>query len=853
MEVMLEGRYYDLKNERDALLQGMALSEDVYGQPPDKKLLLAHGFPLSDDIIDGFIRSGIKKIKAHHLFAKKIYKSINEVEKMLHAIDDITNLLPSDALSKFNSAKEMIEDQIKEALDFFSQDAIDALSGLIGHHSKSAVHSINAGCNMMVIGSELGWEKGKIVRGVMAAFLHDVGKKSVNVPMLEKRFEYDDIEEAGFQRHTLEGYRVLLAANQGKIKEDAIAALTHHEWYIKSKEGFGGLSLFRDELCAENNVHNLNSYLKKCGQDQLDLIHAMILVDAVTTLEEVNSDKGKIPYIKIMSIMTKNAQDGRFNPEHFTAWHRYYLKKRYDMFYTPDYASSTTQKDSTSSDSRTEGQSKVTDGQTLLKESEGRKFSYPVEMEKIRLIAKTKEINPPRNILTISELNKIKKLEKVANLGFEMARCDARGGISLDEINERCPKEEKITDSFLLEKGIVKEKNILIIKDTYLEVIVSVDVVTSKDLNANNLFSKLEKKYSIYKDNKIDDISIFRIANNYVNLNSGIDVFQEVNNLKEYFSKHKIKISRQYTILLPYFEKRLNFDDLIKLDQEEKVKSLSDELKSNKRRSVSFDQLRRHGFLIPKDSEPKKMMAYLESLRRKGIIVEKKVLYDMKIEKIFSNGKNTAYISFFREGIEEKIKFVSREKGSNMLYPLIGDKNDWQETFEIFELDFTKYIELPKNLSRVKQGDHWSFQCGDKPEKEYEYDVFISYSHEDQDIIKYLFTRLQDENLNVWLDSEEIRRGNLVARKISEGIDKSRIGLLTLSSYSVAADWPVREREAFSVRDPTNKRDSFIYIKLEEIDFPDANIFSCVRYYGENEDIEKEFQTLLRLIKRRNK
>ena len=61
------------------------------------------------------------------------------------------------------------------------------------------------------------------------------------------------------------------------------------------------------------------------------------------------------------------------------------------------------------------------------------------------------------------------------------------------------------------------------------------------------------------------------------------------------------------------------------------------------------------------------------------------------------------------------------------------------------------------------------------------YDVFVSYAHEDKAFVNELVAAFQKRGIRVWIDSLEIGWGDSIRTKIDEGLNKSRYGIVILT------------------------------------------------------------------------
>src|SRR4051812_14035500 len=98
----------------------------------------------------------------------------------------------------------------------------------------------------------------------------------------------------------------------------------------------------------------------------------------------------------------------------------------------------------------------------------------------------------------------------------------------------------------------------------------------------------------------------------------------------------------------------------------------------------------------------------------------------------------------------------------------------------------------------------------------FQYDVFLSHSSEDKDIVRPLAERLRRDGLRVFFDEWEIKVGDSIPSKIDEGLERSRVLVLCMSANAFASDWATLESQTFRFRDPLNKVRRFIPLRLDE-------------------------------------
>jgi hypothetical protein len=107
-------------------------------------------------------------------------------------------------------------------------------------------------------------------------------------------------------------------------------------------------------------------------------------------------------------------------------------------------------------------------------------------------------------------------------------------------------------------------------------------------------------------------------------------------------------------------------------------------------------------------------------------------------------------------------------------------------------------------------------------------DVFPSHHHADKPRVRRLTERLKaagvqmEAGLRLWLDEWVIRAGDIIALKVDEGLERSRVLLLCISPAALASDWVARERSTAVHRDPANACRRFIPLLLGDCALPDT-------------------------------
>jgi hypothetical protein len=99
---------------------------------------------------------------------------------------------------------------------------------------------------------------------------------------------------------------------------------------------------------------------------------------------------------------------------------------------------------------------------------------------------------------------------------------------------------------------------------------------------------------------------------------------------------------------------------------------------------------------------------------------------------------------------------------------------------------------------------------------EFPYDVFLSHSAKDKEVVRPLVERLRRDGVKVWFDQWEIKPGDSIPAKIEEGLERSRVLVLCMSANAFGSDWAQLESGTFRFRDPLNKERRFLPLRLDD-------------------------------------
>lgn len=127
---------------------------------------------------------------------------------------------------------------------------------------------------------------------------------------------------------------------------------------------------------------------------------------------------------------------------------------------------------------------------------------------------------------------------------------------------------------------------------------------------------------------------------------------------------------------------------------------------------------------------------------------------------------------------------------------------------------------------------------------DFQYDVFLSHSAKDKEVVRGLAERLRGDGLRVWFDEWEIRPGDSIPAKIEAGLEDSRVLLLCMSAHAFGSDWAQLESGTFRFRDPLNHERRFIPLRLDDAPIK-GSLAQLLHIKWRRQDREQEYATLL--------
>lgn len=99
---------------------------------------------------------------------------------------------------------------------------------------------------------------------------------------------------------------------------------------------------------------------------------------------------------------------------------------------------------------------------------------------------------------------------------------------------------------------------------------------------------------------------------------------------------------------------------------------------------------------------------------------------------------------------------------------------------------------------------------------QFPYDVLLSHSSKDKEIVRPIAERLRADGLRVWFDEWVLKPGDNLPKKLDEALEDSHVLVLCTSANAFGSDWSQLEAGTFRFRDPLNRQRRFIPLRLDD-------------------------------------
>jgi len=116
---------------------------------------------------------------------------------------------------------------------FGDRDAIYDLLTLKKYDYNTYIHSVNVAALSIGLASAIGLERDKIEKLGVGAMLHDIGKMTLPVELLNKEGKLNNTEYQYYKKHVLEGVKILKKFDE--ISQEALTSLMQHHEKLSGK------------------------------------------------------------------------------------------------------------------------------------------------------------------------------------------------------------------------------------------------------------------------------------------------------------------------------------------------------------------------------------------------------------------------------------------------------------------------------------------------------------------------------------------------------------------------------------------------------------------------------------------
>ena len=185
---------------------------------------------------EAMVREGIMHIEIHRvLFVdKKAGASIKEetkkaTEVFMSAVDTVKDMVQSVHQDKAINMRQ-VNTTVQTLVDniLYNRDALMELTSLKMYDEYTFVHSVNVAILSISLGTYLSFEKTQVAALGVAGMMHDIGKMSVPLEVINKPDKLTNEEWEMVKRHPIEG-ALMLADVPAMTKLAMVSSFEHHQ------------------------------------------------------------------------------------------------------------------------------------------------------------------------------------------------------------------------------------------------------------------------------------------------------------------------------------------------------------------------------------------------------------------------------------------------------------------------------------------------------------------------------------------------------------------------------------------------------------------------------------------------
>jgi HD-GYP domain-containing protein (c-di-GMP phosphodiesterase class II) len=205
-------RFASLMSKEPAFFTAQGGATEVIAKEDISHIEL-HRVLLIDKKVGGTIKEEKKKASAMFMDA------VNTVKEMVHAVH-------RDKSADMRKMTTIVQTMVDNILD--NRDALLGLTSLKMYDEYTFTHSVNTSILAVSLGTFLSFAKPQLAVLGAAGLMHDIGKISVPLEIINKPGKLTDEEWEEVKRHPVEG-ALILADTPGVTKIAMVAAFEHHQ------------------------------------------------------------------------------------------------------------------------------------------------------------------------------------------------------------------------------------------------------------------------------------------------------------------------------------------------------------------------------------------------------------------------------------------------------------------------------------------------------------------------------------------------------------------------------------------------------------------------------------------------
>jgi TIR domain len=129
------------------------------------------------------------------------------------------------------------------------------------------------------------------------------------------------------------------------------------------------------------------------------------------------------------------------------------------------------------------------------------------------------------------------------------------------------------------------------------------------------------------------------------------------------------------------------------------------------------------------------------------------------------------------------------------------------------------------------------------------YDIFLSHSSKDVEVVRDVVVRMKEAGLKVWVDHEQLYYGDSITEKIEDGLSRSRRVVVCLSRNLKSSNWCRKEYGALLHRECSGKaKRRVIPLRLDDCPDDEIPVLLYDKKWADYGD-DREFGDLLQFLR----